>query len=160
MNSRVTIRICRFTFLNGHRCQGPAVHGRSCCRHHLTACLRLHKMARARRRIRPLRFVIPESPIDLARNHAEVRRAIATGRISPGGAKAMQWALQISAAASRLEQGAGLPLPVLGRRNPNGFYYVPTNHLSSNGCVKNPPQLLENTKGEVEGVQRRHSQQR
>jgi hypothetical protein len=72
----------------------------------------------------------------------------------------MQWALQISAAASRLEQGAGLPLPVLGRRNPNGFYYVPTNHLSSNGCVKNPPQLLENTKGEVEGVQRRHSQQR
>ena len=67
------IRTCRHILPDGRHCQGAAVRGRACCRHHLDARTRLHNMARARRRtlIPPL-CVVPESRRDLARNRAEV----------------------------------------------------------------------------------------
>ena len=34
MNSHLIIRICRHTLPDGRHCQGPAVRGRRCCRHH------------------------------------------------------------------------------------------------------------------------------
>ncbi len=56
------IRLCRHTFPDGHHCQGAAVRGRACCRHHLDARARLHNMARAYRRTLVLRWRVPESP--------------------------------------------------------------------------------------------------
>ena len=37
------IRICRHILPDGRHCQGAAVRGRACCRHHLDARARLHR---------------------------------------------------------------------------------------------------------------------
>lgn len=149
MNSTTIIRICRYTLSNGHRCQGPSVRGRSCCRHHLTARSRLHNMARARRltHIPRLRFAV--SARDMALNHAEVARVIATGRIDPDTARTMRWAMQLISSFFRAEQR-------LARQNctpkPNDFYHVPLSHEYSNVCSQNPLQVLENTDSEGRGA--------
>ena len=49
MKLRLIIRTCRHIRPDGRHCQGAAVRGRACCRHHLDARARLHNMARARR---------------------------------------------------------------------------------------------------------------
>src|ERR1019366_7760830 len=46
MPSHLIIRLCRHTFTDGRHCQGPAVRGRACCRHHLGARTRLHNLPR------------------------------------------------------------------------------------------------------------------
>ena len=99
MNSHLIIRTCRHILPDGRHCQGAAVRGRACCRHHLDAVARLHNMARAQRRTLILRWRVPESPRDLALNRAEVNRVLATGRIDFDTARMIFWALDLTAAA-------------------------------------------------------------
>ena len=66
MNSHLIIRLCRHTFSDGRHCEGAAVRGRACCRHHLDARTRLHNMARARRLACIPRLRVPMTPRDLA----------------------------------------------------------------------------------------------
>jgi hypothetical protein len=145
MNSSVIIPLCRHVFSDGLRCRGAAVRGRSCCRHHLTARSRLHNMARARRRILLPRFVVPESPRDLAYNRAEVHRLLGTRGVDPDTAKTMLWALRLCAAALPTERDAGPPHAALGRRSPNVFYHVPASLVLPRSSIQNRSQALENT---------------
>src|SRR5271157_280260 len=103
MNSPLIIRICRHTFPDGRHCQGPAVRGRACCRHHLDARTRLHNMARAHRLACIPRLRVPMTPRDLALNRAEALRVVATGRLDFTIARMMLWALQLCATGLRSE---------------------------------------------------------
>ena len=148
MNSRLIIRLCRYTFPDGHRCRGAAVRGRACCRHHLDAQARLHNMARARRRACIPRLRVPMNRRDLALNRAEVLRVINTGNIDYATARMMLWAMDLTAATLPAE-----PTKCLRRtRNPNVSYYVPIKPLFSGSYAKNQSQVLENTRGEGRGV--------
>ena len=144
MNSRLIIRLCRYTFPDGHRCRGAAVRGRACCRHHLDARTRLRNCARARRRACIPRLRVPINRRDLARNRAEVLRVINTGGIDFASARMMLWAMDLTAAT--------LPAELAARprraRNPNVFYYVALKPLFSQGCIASTSQVLENTHGE------------
>ena len=143
MNSRLIIRLCRYTFPDGHRCRGAAVRGRACCRHHLDARTRLHNMARARRLACIPRLRVPMNRRDLARNRAEVLRVINAGSVDFASARMMLWAMDLTA-ATLLDEPASRPRRT---RNPNVCYYVPIKPLFSGGCTANPSQVLENTKG-------------
>jgi hypothetical protein len=148
MNSRLIIRICHHILPDGRHCRGAAIRGRACCRHHLDARIRLHNMARAQRRTLFLRWRVPDSRRDLARNRAEVSRIVATGRIDFDTARMLFWAMDLTAAALPAERAARLPRA----DNLNVSYYVPLNPLFSRGCIENPSQVLENTCGEGRGV--------
>jgi hypothetical protein len=65
-SQHLIIRICHHAFPDGRHCQGAAVRGRACCRHHLDARTRLHNMARARRCVRLPRLLVAETTRDLA----------------------------------------------------------------------------------------------
>ena len=104
MSSHLIIRTCRHIFPDGRHCQGAAVRGRACCRHHLDARTRLHNMARARRRTLLLRWRVPDSRRDLARNRAEVNRVVASGRVDFETARMLFWALDLAAATFRAER--------------------------------------------------------
>src|SRR5580704_14401729 len=106
MSSHLLIRTCSHTLPDGRRCQGAAVRGRACCRHHLTARIRVHNMARARRRTLILRWRVPDSRRDLARNRAEVSRVLATERIDPDAARMILWAMDLITAAPPVEPAA------------------------------------------------------
>jgi len=144
MNSRLIIRLCRYTFPDGHRCRGAAVRGRACCRHHLDARTRLRNCARARRRACIPRLCVPVTRRDLALNRAEILRVINTGNIDYATARMMLWAMDLTAAALPIEPTARLRRA----RNPNVSYYVPIKPLFSGSCTKNPSQVPENTRGE------------
>jgi len=144
MNSRLIIRLCRYTFPDGHRCRGAAVRGRACCRHHLDAQARLHNMARARRRACIPRLCVPVTRRDLALNRAEILRVINTGNIDYATARMMLWAMDLTAATLPSERAAR-PHPA---RNPNVSYHVPVNLLFVQSCTVNPSQALENTRGQ------------
>ena len=148
MNSRLIIRLCRYTFPDGHRCRGAAVRGRACCRHHLDAQARLHNMARARRRACIPRLCVPVTRRDLALNRAEILRVINTGNIDYATARMMLWAMDLTAATLPSERAAR-PHPA---RNPNVFYHVPVNPLFAQSCTANPPQVLENARMEGRGM--------
>src|SRR3974390_26242 len=148
MNSRLIIRLCRYTFPDGHRCRGAAVRGRACCRHHLDARTRLRNCARARRRACIPRLRVPMNRRDLALNRAEVLRVIDTGSVDHATARMMLWALDLTAATLPAE-----PTKCLRRtRNPNVSYYVPIKPLFFESCTVNPSQVFENTRGEGRGV--------
>jgi hypothetical protein len=146
-SQQLIIRICRHILPDGRHCQGAAVRGRACCRHHLDARTRLHNVARARRRTLILRWRVPDSRRDLTRHRAEVGRILATGRIDFDTARMIFWAMDLTAAALPAEPSARL------RRahNPNVSYYVPVNPLFAQSCVKNPSQVPENTWGDGRG---------
>ena len=146
-SQQLIIRICRHTFPDGGHCQGAAVRGRACCRHHLDARTRLHNMARASRRTLLLRWRVPGSRRDLTRNRAEVSRVLATGRIDFDTARMIFWAMDLTAAALPAAPAA----PLRRSRNPNVSYYVPLNHLFSQSCIENPSQVPENTWGQGRG---------
>jgi hypothetical protein len=148
MNSHLIIRICRHTFPDGRHCQGAAVRGRACCRHHLDARTRLHNMARARRLACIPRLRVPMTPSDLALNRAEVLRIVAAGNCDFATARLMLWAMDLTAAALPAEPAA----PLRRAPNPNVSYYVPINPLFTGSCIKNPSQVPENTRGEGRGV--------
>lgn len=151
MNSNLIIRTCRHILPTGRHCLGAAVRGRSCCRHHLMARTRLHNMARARRCSVNPRLRVPESLRDLALNQAEVSRVLATERIDPDAARMMVWAMEICATAFRAECSL-LPRD-LRPSKPNQHYHLPPNSLFTQGCTRNPMEVLENTTGEGEGTQ-------
>ena len=142
------IRIGRHIFPDGRHCQGAAVRGRACCRHHLDARTRLHNMARARRCVRLPRLLVPETLRDLAYNEAEVRRVLATERIDPDAARMILWAMDFTAAALPAEPAVRLSRA----RNPNVSYHVPIKPLFARSCIENPSEVLENTDRTVEGV--------
>jgi len=148
MNSHLIIRICRHTFPDGRHCQGPAVRGRACCRHHRGTRTRLHNMARARRLACIPRLCVPMNRHDLALNRAEVLRVVTSGAVDFATARLMLWAMDLTAAA--------LPAQSATRRhsahNPNIFYYVPINPLFSESYTENPSQVPENTRGQRRGV--------
>src|SRR5271165_5713675 len=121
MNSHLIIRTCRHILPDGRRCQGAAVRGRACCRHHLDARTRLHNMARVQRRTLVLRWRVPESPRDLALNRTEVNRVLATGRTDFDTARMIFWAMDLTAAALRAEWASRLRCA----HNPNVSYHVP-----------------------------------
>ena len=148
MNSRVIIRICRHTFPDGRHCQGAAVRGRACCRHHRGTRTRLHNMARARRLACIPRLRVPMTPRDLGLNRAEVLRVVNSGSVDFATARMMLWAMDLTAAALPSEPATRL------RRasNPNIFYYVPRKPLFSEGCVVSPSQVPENTREQGRGV--------
>jgi len=147
MNSRLIIRTCRHILPDGRHCQGAAVRGRACCRHHLDAVTRLHNMARAQRRTLVLRWRVPESPRDLALNRAEVNRVLATGRIDFDTARMIFWALDLTAAALPARPDS----PLHRAHNPNVSYHVPVNPLLVQGCIENPSQVTENAWGQGRG---------
>src|SRR5271167_3050878 len=141
MNSPLIIRICRHTFSDGRHCQGPAVRGRACCRHHLDARTRLHNMARARRLASFPRLRVPMTRRDLALNRAEVLRVVTAGGVDFATARLMLWAMDLTAATLPAE-----PASRPGRaRNPNVFYYVPLKPLFSQSCTEDPSQVSEDT---------------
>ena len=142
MNSPLIIRICRHTFSDGRHCQGPAVRGRACCRHHLDARTRLHNLARARRLASFARLCVPTTRFDLASNRAEVLRVVNSGSVDFATARMMLWAMDLAAAALPAAPTTRQPRP----RNPNVFYYVPINPLFTQSCTENPSQVLENTR--------------
>jgi len=147
MNSPLIIRICRHTFSDGRHCQGPAVRGRACCRHHLDARTRLHNMARARRLASFPRLRVPMTRRDLALNRAEVLRVVTAGGVDFATARLMLWAMDLTAATLPAE-----PASRPGRaRNPNVFYYVPLKPLFSQSCTEDPSQVSEDTSVEGRG---------
>ena len=148
MNScALIIPICRHTFSDGRHCQGAAVRGRSCCRHHLDARTRLHNMARARRLACIPRLCVPMTSRDLALNRAEVLRVVNSGSVDFATARMMLWAMDLTAQVLPAE-----PANHLSRTpNPNVSYYVSLKPLFSQSCIKNPSQVPENTKGTGEG---------
>jgi len=148
MNSPLIIRICRHTFPDGRHCQGPAVRGRACCRHHLDARTRLHNMARARRLACIPRLRVPMTPRDLALNRSEVLRVVTGGGVDFATARLMLWAMDLTAAALPAEPATRLRRA----RNHNVFYYVPIKPLFSQRCTKNHSQVPENTSGKRRGV--------
>ena len=148
MNSPLIIRLCRHTFPDGRHCHAPAVRGRACCRHHLSAHTRRHNMARARRLACVPRLLVPMNRCDLAANRAEVLRVVNSGAVDFATARMMLWAMDLAAAALPAETNSGRR----DSRNPNVFYYVPINALFSRGCTENPSQVLENKIGGGEGV--------
>src|SRR5271165_6584670 len=127
------IRTCRHTFPDGRHCQGAAVRGRACCRHHLDARTRLHNMARARRCLRLPRLLVAETPRDLAYNQAEVCRVLATERIDPDAARMILWAMDLTAAALRAEWASRLRRA----RNPNVSCHVPISPLCLGSSTEN-----------------------
>lgn len=137
------IRTCRHTLASGFHCQGAAVRGRSCCRHHLDAGTRMRNMARACRRSLKLRFRILDSPRALAINRAEVNRVVATERIDPDAARMMLWAMDLCAVALKAEDD------LLRRRNrcckSNQHYHLSSTPSFSGECLNNHLELLENT---------------
>jgi hypothetical protein len=148
MNTHLIIRICRHRFSDGRHCQGAAVRGRACCRHHLDARTRLHNMARARRLACIPRLRVPMTPRDLALNRSEVLRVVTSGSCDFDTARLMLWAMDLTAAALPAE-------PTTRPRrtnNYNVFYYIPLKPLFSQSCIENPSQVPENTMGEGRGV--------
>jgi hypothetical protein len=99
MNTHLIIRICRHTFSDGRHCQGAAVRGRACCRHHLDARTRLPNMARARRLACISRLRVPMTPRDLALNRSEVLRVVTYGALDFASARLMLWAMDLTAEA-------------------------------------------------------------
>ncbi|HEY4931899.1 MAG TPA: hypothetical protein VII23_10035 [Terriglobales bacterium] len=102
------IRICRHTFPDGRHCQGAAVRGRACCRHHLDARTRLHNMARARRLACIPRLRVPMTPRDLALNRAEVLRVVNSGTLDFASARMLLWAMDLTAEALPAEPASRL----------------------------------------------------
>lgn len=152
MNSCATIlRICRHTLPNGRRCQQPAVRRRVCCRHHLDAQVRLHNMARARRRSLILRLRVPDTFRDLDWNQTEINRVLATERIDPDVALMMLWAMDLTAATLRAEADRRPPRPQKCSSNSNGIYDVTLNPLFPRNLIKTRSQAIENTYGRGEG---------
>ena len=147
MHSHLIIPICRHTFSDGRHCQGPAVRGRACCRHHLDARTRLHNMARASRLARIPRLCVPMTRLDLALNRAEVLRVVNSGSVDFATARMMLWAMDLAAYTFPAQRESRPHRP----SNPNVFYYVPLKPLFSRGCIKNPSQVHENTRGVGEG---------
>ena len=147
MNSHLIIRICGHTFSDGHHCQGAAVRGRACCRHHRGTRTRLHNMARARRLACIPRLRVPMTPRDLALNRSEVLRIVTAGGVDFASARLMLWAMDLTAAALPAEP-ASRPHRA---HNPNVSYHVPLNHLFSQRCVENHSQVPENTRVGGEG---------
>src|SRR5450755_2027629 len=143
MSSSLIIRTCHHILSSGLRCRGAAVRGRACCRHHLDALTRLHNMARAGRRTLILRWRVPDSRRDLARNRAEVNRVLATGRMDFDTARMIFWAMDLTEAALPAERAA----PLRRTRNSNISYHVPISPLFAQSCIENPSQALENTRG-------------
>ena len=94
-----------------------------------------------------LRWRVPDSRRDLARNRAEVSRVLGTGRIDFDTARMIYWAIDLTAAALPAEPASRL------RRahNPNVSYHVPINPLFARSCIANPSQVPENTWGEGRG---------
>src|SRR5271165_2694234 len=150
MSSSLIIRTCHHILSSGLRCRGAAVRGRACCRHHLDALTRFHNMARAERRTLILRWRVPDSRRDLARNRAEVNRVVATGRMDFDTARMIFWAMDLTAATLPAEP-ASRPRRA---HNPNVSYYVPLNPLFAGSCIENPSQVPENTRGEGRGCHR------
>ena len=146
-SQQLIIRICRHTFPDGGHCQGAAVRGRACCRHHLDARTRLHNMARARRLACIPRLRVPMTARDLALNRSEVLRVVTSGALDFATARLMLWAMDLTAAALPAAPAA----PLRRSRNPNVSYYVPLNHLFSQSCIENPSQVPENTWGQGRG---------
>ena len=147
MNSHLIIRLCRHTFSDGRHCQGPAVRGRVCCRHHLDARTRLHNIARARRLASFPRLRVPTTRRDLALSRSEILRVVNTGSVDFATARMLLWAMDLTAAALPAE-------PTTRQRrvnNHNVFYYIPLNPLFSQSCTEDPSQVLENTRGTGEG---------
>ena len=142
------IRTCRHILSDGRHCQGAAVRGRACCRHHLDARTRLHNIARARRLACVPRLCVPMTRRDLASNRAEVLRIVNGGTVDFATARMMLWAMDLAAAA--------LPAEVIHRprraSKPNVFYHVPVNPLFEQNYTESPSQVLENTWGVGEGV--------
>src|SRR5450631_1946703 len=136
MHSHLIIRLCRHTFSDGRHCQGPAVRGRVCCRHHLDARTRLHNLARARRLASFARLCVPTTRLDLALNRGEVLRVVNSGAVDFATARMLFWAMDLTAAALPSEPDA----KVRRARNPNVFYYVPLRPLLSQACAENPSQ--------------------
>src|SRR5271165_6517297 len=152
MRSHLIIRTCRHILTDGRHCQGAAVRGRACCRHHLDAHARLHNMARARRRTLILRFRVPETNRDLAWNKAEINRVLATERIDPDAALLMLWAMDLSTAALRAGSTC-LPRQAQNRpSNPNKIYDVALNPLFPRSLSETLPHVIENTKRQEGGV--------
>ena len=150
MNSHLIIRTCRHILPDGRRCQGAAVRGRACCRHHLDARIRLHNMARARRRTLLLRWRVPDSRSDLALNRAEVKRVVASGRVDFETARTLFWAMDLTAAVFTAETRSR----VNRFRNFNVSYHLPLNPLFKRSCIENHSQVPENTYGRGRGVGR------
>jgi hypothetical protein len=142
------IRTCRHILDSGYRCQGTAVRGRACCRHHLDSRTRLHNMARARRCVRLPRLLVPKTFRDLAYNWIEVNRVLASERIDHDAARMMLWAMDLTATILPAEPDTGLHRT----RNPNVSYQVPINHLFAGSCIVNPSQVHENTWEEGRGL--------
>jgi hypothetical protein len=150
LSQPLIIRTCHHILSSGLRCRGAAVRGRACCRHHLDARTRLHNMARACRRTVILRWRVPDSRRDLARNRAEVSRVVATGRIDFDTARMIFWAMDLTAAALPAEPAARLR----HAHNPNISYHVPLNSLFERSYIENPSQVPENTRWVGRGVYR------
>ena len=144
MNSHLIIRTCRHILPDGRHCQGAAVRGRACCRHHLDAPTRLHNMAPARRLTCIPRLRVPITPRDLALNRAEALRVVATGGLDFDTARMMLWALQLSATGLRSEYDSRLRQARIRTTNSNRIYQVPLNHLFSRGYTENPTEVPEN----------------
>jgi hypothetical protein len=134
MNSHLIIRLCRHTFSDGRHCEGAAVRGRACCRHHLDARTRLHNMARARRLACIPRLRVPMTRRDLDLNRSEILRIVNTGSVDFTTARLMLWAMDLTAEAFPAE-----PIARPQRaHNPNVSYQVPVNSLFSQSCAVNP----------------------
>jgi hypothetical protein len=151
MNSHLIIRTCRHILHDGRHCQGAAVRGRACCRHHLDACTRLHNMARARRLTCIPRLRVPETLRDLALNRAEALRVVATGSLDFATARMMLWALRLSATGLRSEYGQRLRQARISTTNPNRIYQVAVNPLFPRVYAKNPTEVIENKEPRREG---------
>jgi hypothetical protein len=144
MSSQLVIRTCGHTLAIGRRCQGAAVHGRSCFRHHLDARARLHNMARARRALAVPRFRAFLTPADVAANRAEVIRLMANGSADFGTLRTLFWAMDLAAAT--------FSAPQRRLSNSNVFYHVPAKPLFERCYPENLSEMLENIRGEGEGV--------
>lgn len=141
------IRTCRHILPDGRHCQGAAVRGRACCRHHLDVRARLRNMARGRRLACVPRLCVPMNRCGLASNRAEVLRVINAGSVEFATARLMLWAMELSATALSVEFTT-----CLRTHKPNDFYHVPVSPLFERNYTENHSQMSENTWGVGEGV--------
>ncbi len=148
--AQLAIRTCEHIKDSGAFCQAAAVGGQAYCRAHLSIRLRRRKMARARRRAGFLKLPPPEDMEALQVGAVRVRVALEAGRIDPGCAGLLRWAMRMSTTNLRFLQqqqghllgslpndGKGLGRSATSKTKSKRLYQMQINHAESMGYDNN-----------------------
>ena len=128
------IRTCRHILPSGCHCRGAAIHGRTFCRHHLLSQTRLHRMARACRRIRILKIALFHDVRAIRQATSALRISRAANRIDTPTWRVIAKALRMATdnLYSDHWQQQSARSPIANRRHKSKHHYhLRENHSSS-----------------------------